>query len=626
VPVSTPAVPVDETDKAAPIDSAAPFVRSGRRGAAALALVAYIALAVALFSSAWFHPTIRSIGVFGDPQQIMWFIGWPPFALTHGLNPFFTNYIDYPAGANLTWNTSLFLPGLVLGPLTEASSVVLAYNVMMTAGVALSSWTAYLLIRRHVSSQLAAGVGGALYGFSPLMTAHSLGHPQLTVAFLPPILLLLLDEIVRVQRRPPLVSGALLGLAAAAQLLTGEEVLAMTALVGFFLLCLAAALRRDQLKPRLKHAVLGLAGAAVAFAVLAAVPIAFQFFGPQHVTGAAHPPNTYVSDALSFFVPTRLMLLAPASAVALSSKFSGNAIEANSYLGLLLTVLLVFTAVRYRRRLDVVLAALVGALVAVLSMGTTIHFAGNNTQIPVFVLALVFVLLLRNRSGWLMLLLAFAGWAAMWRLPVLSNILPSRLMLLFYLLAGLLVAVWLDGLKAWRPQSRWLGGLAAVASLALLMPALPYPSFPETTPAFFSGAAVSRIPAGSVALVIPFSVSGDARAMIWQERTGMRFLMPEGYAFIPDPGPHRERLSPPPSATQTQTIAEAQGRAAPLTDATRRQILSELKSWHVQTVVIGPMANEQMEVDLFTSLLGQPPEALEGVYLWTGVDFLLTRQ
>jgi hypothetical protein len=102
--------------------------------------------------------------------------------------------------------------------------------------------------------------------------------------------------------------------------------------------------------------------------------------------------------------------------------------------------------------------------------------------------------------------------------------------------------------------------------------------------------------------------------------------MPEGYAFIPDAGPRGERLSPPPSATQNQTIAVAQGRAAPLTDETRHQILVELGSWHVQTVVIGPMTNEQPEVDLFTSLFGQPPETVDGVYVWWGVDALLSRQ
>src|SRR6202051_2892432 len=174
------AVRVDETEKAAPIDSAAPLVSTGRRGAAALALVAYIALAVALFSGAWVHPTTWSVGVFGDPQQIMWFIGWPQFALTHGLNPFFTNYIDYPDGANLMWNTSLFLPGLVLGPLTESSGFVLAYNVMMTAAVALSSWTAYLLIRRHVSGQLAAGGGGGPFWLYPPSDAPSRARPRAT--------------------------------------------------------------------------------------------------------------------------------------------------------------------------------------------------------------------------------------------------------------------------------------------------------------------------------------------------------------------------------------------------------------------------------------------------------------
>src|SRR5438309_1575644 len=204
-------------------------VRPSRRAAAAAALGIYAGLAVALFSSTWVHPASWSVGGAGDAPQMMWFMGWPPFALTHGQNPLFTDYIDYPGGVNLMWNTSVLLPGMVLGPLTQLAGFVIAYNVLVTAGVALSAWTAYLFIRRYVSSPLAAGIGGALYGFSPFMTAHSLGHLQLTVAFMPPILLLLLDEIVRVQRRKPLVSGLLLGVAAAAQLMTGEELLAIVA-------------------------------------------------------------------------------------------------------------------------------------------------------------------------------------------------------------------------------------------------------------------------------------------------------------------------------------------------------------------------------------------------------------
>jgi hypothetical protein len=574
-----------------------------------------------MFSSTWVHPTTWSIGAtYADSTEAMWFLGWPPFAITHGQSLAFTNYIDYPGGVNLMWNGSMFLTGLVLAPLTQLGGFVLAYNVLVTMAVALSAWTAYLLIRRYVSSQVAAGVGGMLYGFSPFMTAHSLAHPVLTVAFMSPLLLMLLDEIVRVQRRRPLVSGFLLGLAATAQLFIGEEVLVATAVVGLLMICVVAGLCPDQVTSHVKHAVLGLAAAAVAFAVLAAVPIGYQLFGPQHLLSTVQQPNVYVSDALGFFIPSRNFLLAPARAGALAHRFTRNVVEDNSYIGVLLALLLAFIVVRYWPRLEVRIAALGAVLIAILSMGITIHFLGKVSPIPVFVLGLVFPLLRRYLPGWPMLFVTFFGWLALSRVPVLDNILPTRLMLHFYLFAGLLVAVWLDDMRAWQPRLRLFGWLAAAASLALLVPVLPYPSTSRVVPAFFAGGAVSRIPAGSIALVIPFATRGNAEAMTWQEQAGLRFRMPEGYAIIPDALPRGVRVNPPSSATQTQIALASVGRADPVTDALRQQILSELRSWQVQTVIIGPMTNEHREVDFFTSVLGRAPDSVDGVYVWWGVN------
>ena len=596
-------------------------VASLSRGWWALAaLLVYSCLAVAMFFSTWVHPKTWSIGLPGDPQQIMWFLSWPPFAITHGHNPLFTNYIDYPGGVNLMWNTSALLPGLVLGPLTSLAGFVLSWNVLMTAAIALSAWTAYLLIHHFVPSQVAAGVGGLLYGFSPYMTAHSLGHPHATLAFIPPVVLLLLDEIVRVQRRRALMSGSLLGLAGAAQLLIGEEMLATMAVVVVLLLGLVIAQFQDQVVPRINHALRSLACAAGVFAVLDAVPIGFQFLGPQHLRGVVHEPNLYVTDAWSFIVPTKLLMFAPASTTAFSDKFSGSdVVESNSYIGVLLLLLLAFIVIRYWRLPEVRLAALGAALVAILSMGVTIHLDGRATSIPVFALGLVFPLLQRYLPGRVMLYLTFFGWLGLSKLPVWSNILPSRLMVYFYLLAGLLIAVWLNDLRTWQPAGRWVGWLATAASLVLLVPALPYPSTPNAVPAFFSSPAVSQIPLGSVALVVPYSSAGDSRAMVWQAQSRMRFRMPEGYAFIPDT-PVGARLSPPPSATHDQLIAVASGLASPLTDDRRQQMLGELKSWNVQTVIVGPMVNEQGEIDLLTALLGRPPELVDDVYVWWGVD------
>jgi hypothetical protein len=319
-------------------------------------------------------------------------------------------------------------------------------------------------------------------------------------------------------------------------------------------------------------------------------------------------------------VPTRLFALAPGPVTNLSGRFSGNVVESTSYVGVLLALLLAYISVRYWRRVDVRLATLGSVLIAILSMGITIHVAGRTSAIPVFTLGLVFPLLQRYLPGRLMLYLTFFGWLALSRMPVLANILPSRLMLYFYLLAGLLIAIWLDELKAWQPSARRLGWLATAASLLLLLPALPYPSTPEPVPSFFAGGSASRIPLGSVALVIPYSAAGDGRAMVWQEAAGLRFLMPEGYAFIPEAPPKGWRLSPPPSTTQDQTVAIADGVDGPLTADTSQQILDELKAWNVQTVIVGPMTHEQQEVDLFTSVLGRPPQQVDGIYVWWDVN------
>jgi hypothetical protein len=206
------------------------------------------------------------------------------------------------------------------------------------------------------------------------------------------------------------------------------------------------------------------------------------------------------------------------------------------------------------------------------------------------------------------------------RVPGLDQLLPTRLMLHFYLFAGLLVAVWLEDMRAWQPRLRLFGWLAAAASLVLLVPILPYPSTSRVAPAFFAGGAVSRIQTGSIVLVIPFASRANAQAMLWQEQAGLRFLMPEGYAIIPDAPPRGVRIAPPSSTTQTEATNVGLGRGDPPTDAMRLEILSELASWHVQTVIVGPMPNEQKEVDFFTWALGRAPDSVDGVYVWWGVN------
>ncbi|HWO90524.1 MAG TPA: hypothetical protein VNP53_01020, partial [Methylomirabilota bacterium] len=155
------------------------------------ALFIYFLIAVALFSSTWFDPAARLIGTPKDPKLFVWYLGWLPHELSLGHNPLFTDYLSYPSGVNLMWNTSMIFPALLLWPVTAAVGPVVAYNLLITAGLALSAWFGFLAARRFIDSERACFAAGLLYGFSPALIAQALGHPHVVVAVFPPIALVL---------------------------------------------------------------------------------------------------------------------------------------------------------------------------------------------------------------------------------------------------------------------------------------------------------------------------------------------------------------------------------------------------------------------------------------------------
>jgi len=141
-------------------------------------------------------------------------------------------------------------------------------------------------------------------------------------------------------------------------------------------------------------------------------------------------------------------------------------------------------------------------------------------------------------------------------------------------------------------------------------------STPASAPAFFTaGGEVSRIPAGSVALIVPFSNDESSTAMYWQAVSRFRFRMPEGEAFVPGPS-----LSPPASQVQTDLVElEAGTYPARPPEAERDQAWTNLRQWNVDTIVVGPTPGETQIVTYFTRVMGRAPESTGGVYVWWNV-------
>jgi hypothetical protein len=468
----------------------------------------------------------------------------------------------------------MIFPAVVLWPVTSVFGPVVAYNLLITAGIALSAWCGFLAARRFIHGDLPCFLAGVLYGFSPGLIAQALGHPHVVVALFPPIALVLGDEILVRRRLHPAFAGALAGVAAALQLLTGEELLAVTLVIAALGVALLALLHRHQVRATLPYLAKASAAAIVVFAMLAAYPLAFQFFGPQRVSGSVQGPDVYVSDLLAFFLPSNLI------------HFTGNVTENDAYVGLPLLALFAAGLVLGWRVPRIRWIGLMALVVAVLSLGPHLHVDGNVTPV------------------WL-------PWALVARLPLMESALPARLMDIGFLGVGIVVAYAAARALAGRREWRYVTAVLLLLGVAII-PLTIYPSVAAAAPAFFkAGGDVGNIPAGSVVLVTPFSSKVSTDAMYWQAVSGYRFRMPEGDAFTP--GPY---LGPHPSFLKSVLDQLDSGHAVAVTPDVRTRALADIKSFGVTTIVAGPSPGQGAIVDFLTQLEGGPPSDDGGVKVW----------
>jgi hypothetical protein len=552
-----------------------------------LFLLAYLGLAVWLFAPAWSSPTTTTLaGGNGDPAIFIWFLRWTPFALEHGHDLLVAHHLNYPDGVNLMWNTSLVLPGLVLAPLTTRFGPVLTFNVLLVLAYGLSAWCAYLAIRRFVPGHLAAAVGGLVYGFSPALRTQ-LHHPHMSLAFLPPLMLLVLHEILVRRRRPPWLAGAALGLLAGCQLLIGEELLAMTAILGFvlFLLLVLGNLRR--LRGRIAHPLVAFATAAVVFAAIAAWPLSVQFTGAQRISGDIQKTNRS-SDVHGFVVPGSHQALSTEASAEQVARFAGGN---SAYLGLPLLLVLVALGARWWSNAVVRVGLALLLVSAVLSLGPRLLVGGHDTGVPL-------------PMAWLQ------------KLPLLDSLIPSRLAQFTALFAGLLLALFLGAV--WRGGG-WRRVAAAAVGAVVLAPLWPgWASEPQrvVTPPFFTSASVRQLPRDGVALVLPFPYRRIALPMTWQAEADLWFRMPGGYFIGPQPDGKPRFDSNPTSGSQVFSRIYGGRPPPPLTKHWRQALARDFIRWRVGSVIVGPMPNRAVMVGFLTELLGAKPERVGGVYLW----------
>lgn len=191
------------------------FVPPRRRaGPALLAFLGYALLAL-LF--VWPLPAQLSNRITGDPAGDAGAYVWNAYVFSYnlatGLPLFSTDRIlAFTREASLALHNNSLILSALASPLIEALGVVASFNVALILVLILNPFCAYLLARYETNDEVPSWIAGALFGFSPFLSARLEGHMSLATAFGLPLVLLAARGAMRAGTK---AAWALVGLALA---------------------------------------------------------------------------------------------------------------------------------------------------------------------------------------------------------------------------------------------------------------------------------------------------------------------------------------------------------------------------------------------------------------------------
>jgi hypothetical protein len=550
-------------------------------------------LALWVTSGLWLDPARRaSLVNSGDQALFEWLLSYGAYALTHGLDPLYTNLLNAPDSANLAVNTSVTAYAVLLAPLTMWLGAPITFMVILTLNLAASGFAWYWLFRKHLgASELGAAIGGLFAGFAPAMISHANAHLNWTAQWLAALITARLIVLYRGGR--PVRNGIGLGLLVAACFSIAAEGLFFTALaLGVFGVVWWIAKR-----PKMDNVLKGVGVGALVASVFLAYPLYLHFAGPQRYHGTGFDPKVHNEDLAAYAVwPERSV----AGALGLNTHLAPNPTEENSFFGVPLLLLLIVAFVVLWKRTEVKALAVTVGVFAVLSLGPQLKFLGRLTGVPL-------------------------PEALIGGLPVFNAALPSRLALVISPIVGLMLAWLASAPKPW-PRSAWI-----TFYVLALLPLVPLPILTrdrDPVPHFIS-AGVWKSYVGDREVIAPVPLPNDLvpDGQRWQAfalaEGGPVFRVPSGF-FLGPGGPNgtgRIGPIPRPTASLLEGVART-GVVPPIGKQQRDEAQEDLRYWGARVVVLADTVSgahwdpyQDALLQATTQLLG-PPERVDDIWLW----------
>ena len=542
------------------------------------ALFAYALLAVVFGRHSVAHlGSVCSCSQMPDSWQSSWPFAWFPYALTHGLNPWYTHAIWNPPGFDVAGGTTFPLVAMIFWPVTAIWGPLTSANTANLCAPVLTAWATYHLCRYVSKDRAAALIAGASVGFGGYEIQQMWsGHLFMTMFVAPQFAALAALRYMdgATGRRRAIVE---LTVCLVAQMFISSEIFVTMTMLGGVLLLLGFAFGTKQIRGRLRSLIVPLAVAYGVTVVLSADYLYWINEAPRYAVGLG---SGYPTTLASYVIPTPPAWVGGLTFLPSYYSLTYN-IGENAYIGVpLILIALAWLWSHRRGRLSWFFAA--ATVISVLwVLGPTLFVVGKPTGI------------------WM-------PYRLLYDLPVFNLIIEDRAAVYTEVLVAVMLTLWLADRRR-RPVMKWIAALAAVVcvlpNLLHIDPAWDSDTGQVMYPFFATNMYKKYIPRGGNMMPVPWG--GGSSDLVWQAEDHMYYNLANGY-FI---------LGSPTGWTGSQILNDL-GANVPLPgDAARMRAM--LVSKHIDDLVVFPAYLATWQATFRAAGLGRPIY-VGGIYLYKG--------
>jgi len=319
--------------------------------------------------------------VFGDNAEYLWKIWWFKHALLDlHVWPLFSPNIYHPYGLNLAYGEITPTNTLLTIPITAVFGEVVIYNFLALLSFVLSGFAMYLLVCYLTGSHTAGILSGAIFAYCPYRYTQLGAHLPLTGTQWMVFFFLFLEKLLREKQ---IKFAILAALAYSLNALSSWYYAVAVAFLGLIYLLARARPWRRYLTDR------RLCRGAILFSVIVAIVVGpftipyWRLRAMGEMTHSLEEVDKWSASPSDYFIPNPLHPLwgrwvrahiVPSTAMWVSMEFFLS-------WGFVATLLALYALGKERTQI-VKAFGLMALLAVILSLGTTLHFAGRQILLP----------------------------------------------------------------------------------------------------------------------------------------------------------------------------------------------------------------------------------------------------